>query len=144
MNILPKQTWERMGRPALQWSLIQLRMVNQQKIIPMGWLYKVTVDIEGASAMADFEVIEIVDDNNPYPAIFGIDWAINMNGVINLKKRMMSFETKSLRVILSLDPEKGVHYTEPVCNYDGSDDELDHIYKITMQDQDWIYPMLDG
>ena len=28
-NILPKQTWERMGRPALQWSPIQLRMANQ-------------------------------------------------------------------------------------------------------------------
>jgi len=37
-NVLPKQTWEQMGRPALQWSLIQLRMANQQNIIPMGWL----------------------------------------------------------------------------------------------------------
>lgn len=36
VNVLPKKTWERMGRPTLQWSLIQLRMVNQQKIIPMG------------------------------------------------------------------------------------------------------------
>lgn len=35
-DIFPKQTWERMGRPVLQWSPIQLRMVNQQKIIPMG------------------------------------------------------------------------------------------------------------
>jgi len=36
MNVLPKQTWERMGRPAIRWSLIQLRMENQHKIIPMG------------------------------------------------------------------------------------------------------------
>ncbi len=35
-NVLPKQTWERMGIPTLQWSLIQLKMMNQQKIIPMG------------------------------------------------------------------------------------------------------------
>jgi len=27
-NVLPKQTWEHMGRPALQWSPIQLRMEN--------------------------------------------------------------------------------------------------------------------
>lgn len=27
-NVLPKQTWERMGRPTLQWSPIQLRMAN--------------------------------------------------------------------------------------------------------------------
>jgi len=33
VNIFPKQTWERMGRSALQWSPIQLRMENQQKII---------------------------------------------------------------------------------------------------------------
>ena len=44
------------------------------------------VDIEGASTLVDFEVIKIVDDNNPYPALLGIDWPTNMNGVINLKK----------------------------------------------------------
>lgn len=35
-NVLPKQTWEHMGRPTMQWSPIRLRMVNQQKIILMG------------------------------------------------------------------------------------------------------------
>lgn len=85
-NVLPKQTWERMGRPVLQWYSIQLRMENQQKIIPMGWLQGVTVDIEGMIASTDFKVIEIVDDRNPYLALLGIDWATNMNGVINLKK----------------------------------------------------------
>jgi len=36
VNILPKQTWEHMGRSTLQWSPIQLQMANQQKILPMG------------------------------------------------------------------------------------------------------------
>lgn len=35
-SVLPKKTWERMGKPARQWSLIQLRMANQQNILPMG------------------------------------------------------------------------------------------------------------
>lgn len=35
-NVILKQTWERMERHALQRSPIQLRMENQQKIIPMG------------------------------------------------------------------------------------------------------------
>ena len=48
-NVLPKQTWEGMGRPMLQLSPIQLRMANQQKILPMGRLQGVTVDIEGAT-----------------------------------------------------------------------------------------------
>jgi len=39
----------------------------------MGHLYGVMVDIEGASALDDFEVIEIVDDNKPYPTLLGID-----------------------------------------------------------------------
>ena len=52
----------------------------------MGQLQGVTVDIEEASALDEFEVIEIVDDNNPYPTLLGIDWAIDMNWVINLKK----------------------------------------------------------
>ena len=56
-NILPKQTWEWMGRVTLQWSPIHLRMANQQKIIPMGRPSGVTMDIEGASALANFEVI---------------------------------------------------------------------------------------
>lgn len=54
MNVLPKQTWERMGRPALQWSAIQLRMENQQNFLLMGRLQGFTVDIEGGSAQAYF------------------------------------------------------------------------------------------
>ena len=91
-NVLPKKTREHMGRPMLQWSPIQLRMANQQKSLPVGILQGVTVDIEGSSAQADFEVIEIVDDNNPYPTLPRIDWAININRVINLTKHKMIFE----------------------------------------------------
>ena len=71
-------------------------MENQQKILPMGRLQGITVDIEGASTLIDFEVIEIVDDKNPYPMLLGIDWATVMNGVINLKKHNIVFEKKSL------------------------------------------------
>jgi len=133
-----------MGRPALQWSLIQLRMESQQKIIPMGWLYGVIVDIEGASALADFEVIKIVDDNNPYPALLGIYWSIDMNGVINLKMRTMSFERKTLLVIVPLDPAEGARYIEPDRDYEEIDYELDQIYKITTWNQDWINPTTNG
>ena len=101
------------------------------------------MDIEGASALADFEVIEIVDDNNPYPLLLGIDWATNKNGVINLKKRMMIFEKKSLRVVIRLDPAKGSRYTEPMCDCE-SDDDLEYIYKITTLEQDWVNPTADG
>jgi len=57
-------------------------------------------------------VIEIVDDRNIYLALLGIDWAIDMNRMINLKKRTMSFEIKFLHVVVPLDLAKGLRYTE--------------------------------
>jgi len=64
----------------------------------------VKIDIEGVSTQADFEVMEIVDDINPYPTLLGINWATDMNGAINLKKCKMTFEKKSLCLVVSLDP----------------------------------------
>ena len=62
-----------MGEPKLDWSTIQLRMENQQKIIPLGRLPKFLVDIAGVKVLADFEVIEIVEDTDPYLVLLGID-----------------------------------------------------------------------
>ena len=89
-------------------------MANQNNIIPMGRLYGVTVDIEDTSTLADFEVIEIVDNIKPYPIVLGTDWAFDMDAMINLKKQNMNFEREALRVIVPLDPAEGEHYTEPV------------------------------
>lgn len=100
------------------------------------------MDIEGVSTQTNFEVIEIVDDNNPYLALLGINWAMDMKGVINLRRRKMIFEKKSLCVIVPLDSAEGVHYIEPVRDKD-SDNELDCIYEITAQDQDWGNPSVD-
>ena len=86
---------------------IQLRLANQQKIVPLGRFPSVPVDIDGVSTLAYFEVIEIIDDSNPYPALLGIEWAIDNYVVINLKNRLMNFEGKCLRVIVSLDPSQG-------------------------------------
>ena len=92
----------------------------------MGQLQGITMDIEGASVLEDFEVIEIVDDNNPYPTLLGIDWATDMNGVINLKKHKMIFEKNYFRVVIPLDPAEGLRYMELVRDYE-SDDNLDCI-----------------
>lgn len=93
---------------------------------PHGTLQGLTIDIEGTSALADFEVIQIVDDNDPYPTLLGIDCDTDMNGVIILKKKNILFEKKSLHVIVTLDPAKGSCYIELVHDYK-SDDDLDCI-----------------
>lgn len=54
--------------------MIQLRMANQRKIILVSQLQGVMVDMKGASVMVNFEVIDIVDDNNPYLDLLGINW----------------------------------------------------------------------
>ena len=58
VNVPTKQTWEQMGKPTLEWSPIQLRLANQQKIVPLGRLPNVPVDIDGVSTLAYFEVIK--------------------------------------------------------------------------------------
>jgi len=108
-------------------------MTNQQKVLPMGRLQGVTVDLDGASTRTNFEVMELMDENTPYPALLGIDWATNMNGVINLKKRTMIFETKALRVVIPLDLAKGSRYIEQVHN----DDDEDCSYRMTAWERGW-------
>ena len=93
-----------MGEPRLGWWTIQIWMANQQNIIPLGRLTKVVVDIAGIRVNVDFEVIQIVEDADPYPALLGLDWATDMGGIINLKRRSMIFENKGTSVIVLLDP----------------------------------------
>ena len=140
VNVLPKKTWYRMGEPKLEWSTIQLHMANQQKIIPLGRLSQVVVNIEGVKVMENFEVIQILDDIDPYPTMLGLDWAIDMDGVINLKKRRMEFESNGVGVTIPLDPTEGKRYTDLVH----ADDDIDQIYKLTLHEEYWINPKTVG
>ena len=78
----------------------------------MGRLSNVPVDIYGVRSLADFEVIEIIDDNNPFPTLLGIDWAFDNLVVINLKKKQMTFQGHNIQIITPLDPTQGPRYTE--------------------------------
>ena len=76
----------------------------------------VIVDVEGLCTYADFEVINIVDDTNPYVALLGIDWAIGNQTIINFKNRIISFEDEEMRVVSPIDPFEGEIYVEPIYN----------------------------
>ncbi len=110
--------------------------------MPLGRFPSVQVDIDGVSTLADFEVIEIIDDSNPYPALLGIEWALENYAVINLKHGHMTFEGKGLRVIVPLDPSQGERYTEPVGEED--QDAIDNIYNITTKEEDYINLDVEG
>ena len=97
VNALPKKMWEIMGKPKLIWSLVQLRLANQHKIVSIGRLMGVHVNIYGVHNIEDFKSIEIVDNSQPYPVLMGIEWAFDNQMIINLKKREMIFEVGDLK-----------------------------------------------
>jgi hypothetical protein len=107
VNVLPKNTWQCMGEPALGYSPVQLKLENQHRVLPIGRLEGVIVNLDRVRIMEDFEVIEIVYGTTPYPTLLGLDWAFDNEDVINLKKREMTFESVKYRVISQLDPSKG-------------------------------------
>jgi hypothetical protein len=69
------------------------------------------VDIDRVRTFVDVEVIEIVDDNCPYPALLGIDWDFNNSTVVDLKKRQMKFVRDGLSFIVPLDLVEFQRYT---------------------------------
>jgi hypothetical protein len=123
VNVMMKNTWAVMGKPKLIYSPIRLRMANQQEVSPFGILEHVHVDIDRVRTFADFEVIEIVDDSCPYPALLGIDWDFNNLIVVDLKKIRMTFEGNGLKVISPLDLDEVHRYIEPIR-------EEDYTYKL--------------
>ena len=96
-----------MGREALVWSLVQLRLSNQAKVQPIECVSQLVVDVEVLKTYADFDVIEVVDGGGSYPAFLGIGWANDILAVINFKKRVMRFENQDIRVIAMMDPTEG-------------------------------------
>jgi hypothetical protein len=46
VNVLPKNTWKCMGDPTLGYSLVQLKLANQEKVLLIGRLKGVTVDLD--------------------------------------------------------------------------------------------------
>jgi hypothetical protein len=85
VNFMTKKTWALMGKPKMIYSPIRLRMDNQQVVSPFGRLEHVLVDIDGVRTFSYFEVIEIVDDSFPYPALLGIDWNFDNSTIAYLK-----------------------------------------------------------
>jgi hypothetical protein len=61
VNVLRKNTWKFMEDPTLGYSSVQLKLANQHKVLQIGRLKGVTVDLDGVCTKANFEVIEIMD-----------------------------------------------------------------------------------
>jgi hypothetical protein len=104
VNVLPKNTLQCMGEPTLGYSSVQLKLANRHRVLPIGRIKGVKVDLDGVRTKFDFKVIEIVENTTPYPTFLGLDWAFDNQAIINLKTRKMTFESGEYRVIAPLDP----------------------------------------
>jgi hypothetical protein len=87
-----------------------LKLANQHRVMPIGRLKGVTIDLDGVCTKANFEVIEIVDGTTPYPTLLGMDWEFDKHAIIKLKTRKMTFESGEYRFIVPLDPSKGYRF----------------------------------
>jgi hypothetical protein len=141
VNVLPKKTWKCTREPTLGYSPVQLKLANQHRVLPIGRLKGVTVDLDGVHTKEDFEVIEIMDDTTPYPTFLGLDWEFENQAIINLKTRKMTFESGEYMVIAPLDLSEGERFVEPTCL---DQEEIIHLYKTTMCDEDYINPTIDN
>jgi hypothetical protein len=62
-----------MGEPTLGYSHIQLKLENQHRLIPIGQLKGIPVDLDYVHTMGNFEVIDIVDNTTPNRTLLGLD-----------------------------------------------------------------------
>ena len=132
-----------MNKPRMDWYPIQLRLASQSKVLPIGRLTQVPMEVEGLRTYVDFKVIDIVDDTNPYPTLLGIDWAIDNQTIINFKKRILYFEYSEIRVVAPVDPLEGQRYVELVHS-EAKENYLNHLYNIMYSKEDYINPTADG
>jgi hypothetical protein len=141
VNVLRKKTWQCMGEPTLGYSPVQLKLANQHRVLPIGRLKGVMVDLDGVCTKADFEVVEIVDGTTPYPTLLGLDWVFYNQAIINLKTQKMTFDSREYRVIVPLDPSEGERFLEPTCL---DLEEISQLYRTTVRDEDYVNPTTDG
>jgi hypothetical protein len=104
----------------------------------------VEIDVAGVKTVANFEVMKIMGDKDPYPTLLGIYWAYDNYSVIDLKKDTMTFEEDEIKVVEPLDLYVGPRYTETTeNNMEGED--LDQLYTVTTGTRkDYINPTTDG
>jgi hypothetical protein len=130
VNLLPKKTCQCVEEPTLGYSHVQLKLENQHRVLLIGRLKGVIVDMDGVCTKDDFEVIEIVDVKTPYLALLGLEWSFDNQEIINLKKRKMTFDSREYKVVAPLNPSEGERFVETTCL---DLEEINQLYRTTMQ-----------
>jgi hypothetical protein len=96
------------------------------------------VNIDGVRNVAYFEFIKVVDDNQPYQMLMGIEWAFDNQAIINMKRRENIFEVGEMKITTPLDPKEGRRYIESMKG-----DEIDNLYNMTVRMEEYLNPIAD-
>ena len=84
VNILTKDTWEKLGRPQLVKSDYYLKLADQGLIEPLGLCRNIETTIMGISVRIDFKVVEPKEGSKSYPSLVGQPWVRKMKANTSL------------------------------------------------------------
>jgi hypothetical protein len=99
-------------------------------VIPIGILKNTIVYLDGMCTTTDFEVMDMVDESIPFPALLGINWAFYNQSIISLNNRKVIFEARKIMVVEPLDPSDCEIYVEPMSD-SVLDDDVNQLYRTT-------------
>jgi hypothetical protein len=74
VNIMTEDTWEILGKPTVVPSLGRIGLFKGNMITLCGRVTNVSIIVHGTSTEEEFEVINFVGDNAPFPLLLGKTW----------------------------------------------------------------------
>jgi hypothetical protein len=140
VNILPRETWIRLGKPLLQPTMNFLKLADQRFIEPIGTLKSVITSIMGIPMRVDFEVINLVEGIPSYPALVDRPWGRNMWATISLERDRIKLKGSGRKIIIPLDPKEGKPWVE---TWDEAQ-EVRWLYQVINEQRDNVEPNSEG
>ena len=92
VNVLPEDTWKKLGQPTLWPPTFQLLMAEQHGIKPLGVLMAQPVTIGTQPFLLDFVIIPL--KRRGYDAILGRGWLVQEKVKHDWKRNTLSMERK--------------------------------------------------
>ena len=100
VNVLPEDTWKKLGKPTLWPPAFQLLTADQHGIKPLGILKAQPVTVGTQPFLLDFVVIPL--KRKGYDAILGRDWLVQAKVKHDWKRNTLSMEREGKRFIIDL------------------------------------------
>jgi hypothetical protein len=101
VNIIPKETWIKTGRPYLVGSRKIFKLENQRFIESIGLLKGEEINIMGLTSLVEFRVINLVEGTTTYVGLSEIPWGRKIKVTISIEKYRIELKGNSRRIIVT-------------------------------------------